>query len=67
MGRDLMMGSLPSLAPNPTLSLVGACLLGLRSGPTRMFFRHHHLPPSSWPKQALARAESFLGSRVDSM
>ena len=32
-----------------------------------MFFRHHQLPPSSWPKRALARAESFLGLGVDSM
>ena len=31
-----------------------------------MFFRHHQLPPSSWPKRALARVESFLGSGVDS-
>ena len=26
-----------------------------------MFFKHHQLPPSSWPKRALAKAESFLG------
>ena len=25
-----------------------------------MFFRHHQLPPSSWPERALARAELFL-------
>ena len=30
-----------------------------------MFSRYHQLPPSSWPKRALARVESFLGSGVD--
>ena len=60
-------------------SLLGLCLnslhkvdvwayaLGLRSGPMHILFSTPSVaPPSPWLKQALARAESFLGSVVAS-
>ena len=66
MARALTLGLLPSLPLKPTLSLVDSLSLGLRFEPIHMFFRHHQLPTSCWPKRALVRVESFLGSGVDS-
>ena len=66
MGRALTLGSLPSLPPKPTLNPVGGLSLGFAFWAHTHVFRHHKLPPSSWPKRALARVELFLGSSVDS-